>query len=121
MAKVITKNNHDVIVNKSGIEWNCLTKQHTDKFGIVLENIGCQDTMLESIMDNTGMEQEDAGRIVNLLIQLFDSGTTYSINDTGDYFVRPEIATILGETLGIETFEGMTNDESIAMWGSEEL
>lgn len=121
MAELIRKNNQEIIINKSGIEWNCITEQHTNKLGEVLESIGCLDTMMESIIDNTDMEQEDAGRVVNLLVQLFNSGTIYCVNDDGEYYVKPEIATTLDETLGIGTFKGMTNDESIAFWGSEKL
>jgi hypothetical protein len=119
MVKMITKN-QEILVSESGIQYNCSTQQHSNKFGVILENIGCMDTMLDAIMYETPMEQEEAGQVVGLIIDLLGSGAIYNIEDFGGYFVRPEVAKMLKRHLGINTFIGMTNDESAAMWNCEE-
>ena len=116
MGKISITNNNEVIINDSGLEFITANSIHTNGVGEVLENIGTDDTFLTDILYNTPMEQEEAGNVIDLLTDLFESQTIYNINQDGEYFVRSEVANILKERLGISIFSGMTNDESIAMW-----
>ena len=113
-------NDQEVIVSESGLEYVTITNIHTNSFGAILENIGNDESMVEAIINETSMEQEEAGIVVNLIIDLLNSQTIYNIYNDSEYFVRPEVAKILKKQMGISTFKGMTNDEAIACRNIEE-